>query len=112
MSDERAPRRSAPRRRLLLGSACAALLLLTFDLTRAPQRQWTARAELAAIARYRSWLSPLLARGGVRCRFEPSCSRYAEGAIRADGALIGTARAAWRVARCGPWTPAGTVDLP
>lgn len=104
-----AGRRARGRRAVvLLGLALAGALAL--DLARAPQRQWTARAELWAIARYRAGLSPWLARGGVRCRFEPSCSRYAEAAIRADGALIGTARAAWRVLRCGPWTPAGTRD--
>jgi putative component of membrane protein insertase Oxa1/YidC/SpoIIIJ protein YidD len=88
------------------------LLLLALDLSRAPGRQWTARAELMAIARYRAHLSPWLARAGTRCRFTPSCSRYAEAAIRADGALVGTARAGWRVLRCGPWTAAGTLDPP
>jgi putative component of membrane protein insertase Oxa1/YidC/SpoIIIJ protein YidD len=89
-----------------------ALALLALDLSRAPERQWTARAELWAIARYREHLSPWLARAGTRCRFVPSCSRYAEGAIRRDGALVGTARAGWRLLRCGPWTAAGTVDPP
>jgi len=95
--------------RLALG---VLLLLAGFDLARAPERQWTARAELAAIAAYQRSLSPLLARGGVRCRFEPSCSRYAAAVIRADGALAGSARALWRVLRCGPWTAAGTLDPP
>ena len=27
-------------------------------------------------------------------------------------ALYGSLRARWRVMRCGPWTPAGTVDPP
>jgi hypothetical protein len=49
---------------------------------------------------------------GVSCRFEPTCSRYAEGAIRADGALIGTLRAVHRIGRCGPWTRPGTDDPP
>jgi putative component of membrane protein insertase Oxa1/YidC/SpoIIIJ protein YidD len=106
-----APRFSRRRRRWIAGGV-ALVALLALDLARAPAEQWTARAELAAIARYRAWLSPVLARGGVRCRFEPSCSRFAEGAIRADGALVGTLRAGWRVLRCGPWTPAGTVDPP
>lgn len=83
---------------------------LALDVARAPERQWTARFEIWAIGRYRAGLSPWLARGGVRCRFEPSCSRYAEAAIRADGAVVGSARAAWRILRCGPWTPAGTRD--
>jgi len=90
----------------------AAVTLLAIDLSRAPAEQWTARAELAALARYRTSISPWLARGGVRCRFEPSCSRYAEGAIREDGALVGTVRAGWRLLRCGPWTAAGTQDPP
>lgn len=74
--------------------------------------QWSARIELALIAGYRERVSPWLSRGGLRCRFEPSCSRYAEAVIRRDGGLVGALRAFWRVARCGPWTPAGSVDRP
>jgi len=101
-----------PRRRRALAAAAALLALLALDLSRPPERQWSARAELAALAGYRRWLSPALGAAGVRCRFEPSCSRYAEAAIRSGGALVGTARALGRIARCGPWTPAGTVDPP
>lgn len=97
-------------RRWLVAGALAVALAL--DLARAPERQWTARAELWAIERYRAGLSPWLVRGGVRCKFEPTCSRYAEAVIRRDGALLGTLRAGWRVLRCGPWTRAGTVDPP
>lgn len=79
---------------------------------RPPAAQWTARAELAGIAVYRRALSPRLGAVGVACRFEPSCSRYAEQAIRSRGAPVGTALALWRIARCGPWTPAGTLDPP
>ena len=102
----------APRRRRALVALGVAAALLAFDLARAPERQWTAAAEIAAIHAYQRTLSPLLARGGVACRFRPSCSHYAEGAIRRDGALVGTLRAGWRILRCGPWTPAGTVDPP
>ncbi|GMU64714.1 MAG: hypothetical protein AMXMBFR36_09880 [Acidobacteriota bacterium] len=103
-------RRWSRGRRLAVALGAALVAALVFDLTRAPELQSTARFELWAIGRYRAVLSPWLARGGVRCRFEPSCSRYAEAAIRADGALVGSARAAWRILRCGPWTPAGTHD--
>lgn len=65
----------------------------------------------AGIDVYQARLSGLLP-SGIRCRFEPTCSRYAEAAIARDGALRGGARAAWRIARCGPWTPQGTVDPP
>ena len=49
---------------------------------------------------------------GVRCRFQPTCSHYGEGAIRKYGAWKGSWLALWRIVRCGPWTPAGTVDPP
>jgi len=45
------------------------------------------------------------AQGG--CRFEPSCSRYAEEAVRRHGALRGGAMAARRLARCHPWSGGG-----
>lgn len=86
--------------------------VLALDLARPPEAQLSARLLLASIDLYQATLSPLLAQGGARCRFEPSCSHYGEGAIREDGALVGSARAVWRVLRCGPWTEAGTVDPP
>jgi uncharacterized protein len=48
---------------------------------------------------------------GGRCRFHPSCSAYAYDAIRELGAGRGSALAAWRVLRCGPWTLGG-IDYP
>jgi putative membrane protein insertion efficiency factor len=104
-----APARRRPRWRLV---ALLLVLLVAADLTRAPARQLSARALLAAIHGYQATLSPRLGAAGVRCRFRPTCSHYAQGAIRKDGALVGSLRAAWRVARCGPWTRAGTVDPP
>ena len=101
--------RRPPRLRLVL---LALALLVVADLARAPSRQLSARALLAGIDLYQARASRPLAKAGVRCRFQPTCSRYAEGAIRADGALVGAGRAAWRILRCGPWTPAGTVDPP
>ena len=100
------------RGRLLRGLLAAALLLLAADLFRPPAKQVSARALLAAIDLYQATLSPRLARVGARCRFEPTCSHYGEAVIRRHGALVGSAKAAWRILRCGPWTPAGTEDPP
>jgi hypothetical protein len=100
------------RRRRLLYGALAVFLLLALDLARAPERQLTGRALLAGIDLYQATLSPALGALGARCRFTPTCSHYGEAAIRQDGALIGTLRTAHRIARCGPWTPAGTYDPP
>ena len=67
---------------------------------------------IASIHAYQHTLSPAAARIGLRCRFTPTCSRYAETAIVRDGVIRGGARALARVARCGPWTPPGTLDEP
>ena len=63
---------------------------------------------LGLIGLYRVTVGQLV---GGRCRFYPSCSAYAEEAIRELGAARGGVLAAWRVLRCGPWT-AGGVDHP
>jgi uncharacterized protein len=102
-------RRRRIRRGLL---ALGVLLLLGLDLARAPRDQITAKLLLGSIDLYQATLSRAMPGLGVRCRFQPTCSRYAEGAIRKYGALRGTLKALGRIARCGPWTPAGTVDPP
>ena len=67
---------------------------------------------IGSIHAYRSVLSPVAVRIGLRCRFTPTCSRYAEIVIARDGVLRGGASALARIARCGPWTPQGTLDEP
>ncbi len=69
-----------------------------------------ARAALVGLIRlYRLTLAGWL---GGQCRFYPSCSRYAEEAIRTHGAVRGVALAAWRIARCGPFTAGGVDHVP
>jgi uncharacterized protein len=46
-----------------------------------------------------------------RCRFHPSCSQYAIDAIKTNGPVLGLGQAAWRLARCGPWTRGGIEDV-
>ena len=88
------------------------LLAVALDLARPPSQQMSARLLIGGIHLYRQTTSPWMPAIGARCRFEPTCSRYAEASIRRHGALVGSARAVGRLARCGPWTPAGTLDLP
>jgi uncharacterized protein len=66
-------------------------------------------ALLGLIRLYQVTLSGWL---GGQCRFSPTCSRYAEQAIRTHGAIRGTALAAWRIARCGPFTKGGVDHVP
>jgi uncharacterized protein len=93
-------------------AAALLLLVLGLDLARAPREQLTARFLLGSIHLYQAVLSPRMGALGVRCRFKPTCSHYGEEAIRKYGAWTGSWKTAWRVLRCGPWTPAGTVDYP
>ncbi len=67
---------------------------------------------IGAIHRYQRTIAPIADRVGARCRFTPSCSRYAETVIGRDGLLRGGLETLERVARCGPWTPAGSRDQP
>jgi putative membrane protein insertion efficiency factor len=46
------------------------------------------------------------------CRFQPSCSAYAIGALRRYGALKGGWLAARRLARCHPWGGSGADPVP
>lgn len=56
---------------------------------------------------YKLTISPYL---GQNCRFYPSCSVYAELAIRRHGVLSGSVLAGKRLCKCHPWH-AGGVDL-
>lgn len=102
---------SKKRRRFWIGAAVVTLLL-ALDLSRPPAAQVSAWVLIAGIDVYQATLSKLMPVAGVKCRFEPTCSHYAEGSIRRYGALRGTGRAAWRLLRCGPWTEQGTADPP
>jgi hypothetical protein len=61
------------------------------------------------IAVYQLLISPLL---GPRCRFEPSCSHYAQEAIATHGVLRGLALAGHRLLRCHPWGGSGFDPVP
>ncbi len=67
----------------------------------------TAQA-LRAIDRYRH--SRLRERTAGCCRFAPSCSHYAEDALRQRSFLVALLLVTWRILRCNPLTPYGTVD--
>jgi len=58
---------------------------------------------------YSRWISPLL---GHHCRFEPTCSRYAAGAIRGHGVGKGSWLALRRLARCHPFHDGGLDPVP
>jgi putative membrane protein insertion efficiency factor len=59
---------------------------------------------LAPIVVYQRVISPAIPR---RCKYEPTCSHYAVGAIREYGILRGLVLAGWRLLRCNPWSLGG-----
>lgn len=58
----------------------------------------------APIVLYQRLLSPALPR---RCKYEPTCSRYALQAIGRYGVLRGVVLAGWRLLRCNPFSHGG-----
>jgi putative membrane protein insertion efficiency factor len=100
-------------RRFAAGALTVGVAVLLVDLERSPDRQITSEVAVRSIHLYQRFLArPLTLVSGSECRLIPSCSRYAEAAIRHDGLLKGGGRTLARIVRCGPWTPPGTVDLP
>ncbi|HUF13235.1 MAG TPA: membrane protein insertion efficiency factor YidD [Longimicrobiales bacterium] len=68
-----------------------------------------ARSALAVIRFYRRGISPLLP---PSCRYVPTCSAYAEEAIRRYGAARGGWLAVRRLARCHPFGGQGHDPVP
>lgn len=84
----------------------------------ASPRGWSARVDVeqrladaaaAAVGAYRRYVSPLL---GRHCRFHPTCSRYAQEAIRVHGVARGGLLALRRLLRCHPLHPGGFDPVP
>lgn len=59
---------------------------------------------LAPVRLYQRFVSPVLP---ARCKYHPTCSAYAVESVRELGVLRGVVVAAWRLARCNPWSNGG-----
>ncbi|MBC7658634.1 MAG: membrane protein insertion efficiency factor YidD [Chitinophagaceae bacterium] len=66
------------------------------------------RLLIGLVRLYQICLAPLL---GPRCRFYPSCSRYAVSCLETYTLPKATSKITLRILRCNPWHPGG-VDLP
>lgn len=75
----------------------------------APFRTLPQRFLVALVRGYRYALSPWL---GSSCRFEPTCSAYALGALERHGATAGTYLTLHRIGRCHPWCRGGADPVP
>ena len=64
---------------------------------------------IGAIKLYQVTLSPWL---GRQCRYVPTCSVYAEEALRRHGVRRGLWLAVRRLSRCHPWGSSGYDPVP
>ena len=71
--------------------------------------RWLAAPLLGLVWLYRVGVSPLI---GANCRYEPSCSAYAEEALRRYGAFRGGWLTLRRIGRCHPWGGSGYDPVP
>jgi putative membrane protein insertion efficiency factor len=74
-----------------------------------------ARVLLFLIGLYQRFLSPALPAlfgPAAGCRFAPTCSHYAAGAIRTHGVIAGVVLAAVRLVKCTPLHPGGWDPVP
>lgn len=67
------------------------------------------RLFLLPIQFYRYFISPLMP---PRCRYQPTCSAYAEEAIKRFGVIQGSCLAIKRISRCHPFGKHGYDPVP
>ena len=58
---------------------------------------------------YAYLISPMM---GQACRFHPSCSKYAQLAIKEHGSYVGLCMTIKRLLSCHPWHPGGYDPVP
>jgi putative membrane protein insertion efficiency factor len=64
---------------------------------------------IAPIKIYQWTISPML---GDVCRYYPSCSKYAVGALKVHGPVKGLLLTAYRLVRCTPFSKGGVDPVP
>jgi len=85
----------------------ALTVYLTAECFLPPSSQPLARLGVAMIHGYQATGSKVMQSSGVHCRYEPSCSHYAEDAISHYGTVSGLLRTCGRLWRCSPWGGSG-----
>jgi uncharacterized protein len=92
-----------------LAAAFVLLLLFVADALRSPRSQVSVRLFATSVAAYHQVLHPMTGRF-IRCRYNPTCSRYAVEAVRKYGILKGSWMSVRRIASCRSSVPMGTSD--
>ena len=74
-----------------------------------------AGAVILVLRLVRAALQPFVAMTSITprvCKYEPTCSHYAEQAVRRYGPVRGLGMAGWRLLRCNPWSRGGYDPVP
>ncbi len=70
---------------------------------------WMSNFIIALVRLYRKAVSPFIP---PSCIYTPTCSAYAEEALKKHGAVKGSAFAVKRILRCHPWHSGGYDPVP
>ena len=57
--------------------------------------------------KYQKYISPLIKKTGVNCKYYPSCSEYMKQAIEKYGCFKGTFKGIKRLLKCNPFSKGG-----
>ncbi len=60
---------------------------------------------------YKKYISPIMQKMGVHCKYYPSCSVYMKQAIIKYGCIKGTWKGIKRIFRCNPFSKGGYDPL-
>lgn len=60
---------------------------------------------------YQKHISSLISKGGIHCKFYPTCSEYTKQAINKYGSIKGTWLGIKRILRCNPLSKGGYDPL-
>ena len=97
-----------PRTRVLLVSILL-VVAAGADSFRPPDRQITAKINIAAVNGYQRWGRPI-SKKFIRCRYRPTCSVYSIEAVEKYGIRKGLVLTTKRLIACQPSVPDGTPD--
>jgi uncharacterized protein len=94
---------------LYLGIVLLFFALFTVDALRPPQDQYSVALFRLSVREYHQYLHPFTGKF-IRCRYRPTCSRYAVLAVQKYGIAKGLVLAIRRISSCRKSVPMGTYD--
>ena len=63
------------------------------------------------IEKYQKFLSPIISKRGINCKYYPTCSEYMKQAIEKYGSFRGVIKGIKRILRCNPFSKGGYDPL-